>query len=60
MTLLLDGREVATHTYPGPGPYTLTSAEPLQGSTVEIRVDRTFTAPGDQRALGMVLIGVGF
>ena len=37
-----------------------TSAEPLQGSTVEIRVDRTFTAPGDQRALGMVLLGVGF
>jgi hypothetical protein len=27
---------------------------------VEIRVDRTFTAPGDRRALGMVLIGVGF
>jgi hypothetical protein len=27
---------------------------------VEIRVDRTFTAPGDQRPLGMVLISVGF
>ena len=60
VTLLLDGREVASHTYPGPGPYTLTSAEPLQGSTVEVRVDRTFTAPPDQRALGMILIGVGF
>jgi hypothetical protein len=60
VTLLLDGREVASHTYPGPGPYTLVSAEPLQGATVEIRVDRTFTAPGDQRPLGMVLIGVGF
>ncbi|MGD0777018.1 MAG: hypothetical protein ABSC05_29720 [Candidatus Solibacter sp.] len=60
VTLLLDGREVASYTYPGPGAYTLTSAEPLQGTTVEIRVDRTFTAPGDRRALGMVLIGVGF
>jgi hypothetical protein len=60
VTLLLDGREVASHTYAGPGAYTLTSAEPLHGSTVEIRVDRTFTAPGDRRALGMVLIGVGF
>ena len=60
VTLLLDGREVASHTYPGPGPYTLVSAEPLQGATVEIRVDRTFTAPGDRRPLGMVLIGVGF
>jgi hypothetical protein len=60
ITLLLDGREVASHTYPGPGAYTLVSAEPLQGTTVEIRVDRTFTAPGDRRALGMILIGVGF
>ena len=60
VTLLLDGREVASHTYPGPGPYTLVSAEPLQGATVEIRVDRTFTASGDRRPLGMVLIGVGF
>ena len=60
VTLLLDGREVASQTYPGPGAYSLTSAEPLQGTTVEIRVDRTFTAPPDKRALGMVLIGVGF
>ena len=41
VTLLLDGREVATHTYPGPGAYKLTSAEPLQGSTVEV----TWTGP---------------
>jgi hypothetical protein len=60
VTLLLDSREVASHTYPGPGAYTLTSAEALQGTTAEVRVDRTFTAPGDQRPLGMVLIGVGF
>src|ERR1035438_1446370 len=60
VTLLLDGREVAARNYPGPGAYTLTSDEPLQGTTVEIRVDRTFTAPGDRRALGMVLIAVGF
>jgi hypothetical protein len=60
VTLLLDGREVASHHYPGPGAYTLLSDEPLQGTTVEIRVDRTFTAPGDRRALGMVLIAVGF
>jgi hypothetical protein len=60
VTLLLDGREVAARNYPGPGVYTLISGEPLQGTTVEIRVDRTFTAPGDRRALGMVLIAVGF
>ena len=60
VTLLLDGREVARRTYPGPGPYVLETAGPLQGTSVEIRVDQTFTAPGDQRALGMVLTGVGF
>src|ERR1035438_9716920 len=60
VTLLLDGKEVASHNYPGPGAYTLVTAEPLQGTTVEIRLDRTFTAPGDRRALGMVLIAVGF
>ncbi|HEY1496968.1 MAG TPA: hypothetical protein VGF49_20580 [Candidatus Solibacter sp.] len=60
VTLLLDGREVAKRTYPGPGPYTLETYEPLQGTSAEIRVDQTFTAPGDKRALGMVLTGVGF
>ncbi len=60
VTLLLDGREVASHTYAGSGAYRLTSAEALQGSNVEVRVDRTFTAPPDRRVLGMVLLGVGF
>ena len=62
--LLLDGREVATGTYSGDGKYTLESAEALRGAgasaTVELRVDRTFRAPGDQRDLGVVLIGAGF
>ena len=60
VTLLLDGREVAKRTYPGPGAYRLETAGSLQGTTAEIRVDQTFTAPGDKRALGMVLTGVGF
>ena len=60
VTLLLDGREVASQAYPGPGPYQIESAAAVQGSSVEVRVDQTFTAPGDQRALGMILTGVGF
>jgi hypothetical protein len=64
MTLLLDGREVAAQTYPGPGSYTLESAQAVAGSgesaAVQIDVDRTFSAPGDKRELGVVLIGVGF
>ena len=60
ITLLLDGRQVAQRTFPGPGLYTLTSDAAVSGESAEVRVDQTFTAPGDQRALGMVLIGVGF
>jgi hypothetical protein len=60
VTLLLDGREVASKTYAAPGPYTLETSEAVTGSSVEIRVDRTFRAPGDQRDLGMILTRVGF
>jgi hypothetical protein len=60
ITLLLDGREVASKDLPRDGAYTLESAGALTGSTVEIRVDRTFRASGDQRDLGVVLLGVGF
>jgi hypothetical protein len=61
--LLLDGREVAAATYPGPGSYTLSSA-PVQPAgpvaSVTIECDRTFTAPPDTRDLGIVLAGIGF
>jgi hypothetical protein len=61
--LLLDGREVASHTYSEPGAYTLESP-PVQAAgptaTVEIDVDHTFVASGDARALGIVVTAVGF
>ena len=61
--LLLDGREVATQIYPGPGDYTLASP-PVQPASavavVTIELDATFTAPPDTRDLGIVLSGVGF
>lgn len=60
VTLLLDGAEIARLAVPAPGRYTIDSAAPHTGSTLEIRVDRTFHAPGDQRDLGIVLLGVGF
>jgi hypothetical protein len=63
VTLLLDGREVASQTYPAPGTYTLESP-PVRAAgavaTVEIVIDETFFAPGDTRELGIVLTGVGF
>jgi len=64
ITLSLDGREVAAQTFPGPGSHTLESALPLRGAgesaAVQVDVDRTFSARGDKRELGVVLIGVGF
>ena len=63
VTLLLDGREVASQTYPAPGTYTLESP-PVRAAgavaTVEIVIDETFFAPGDTRELGIVLTAVGF
>jgi hypothetical protein len=63
VTLLLDGTPVATQSYPGPGTYTIKTA-PLKPktrtATVEIQVDRTFSAPPDRRELGIVLSAVGF
>jgi hypothetical protein len=61
--LLLDGREVATQTYAGPGTYTLQTAPMEPGgaaAVVSIEVDRTFTALPDTRDLGIVLYAVGF
>jgi len=64
LTLSLDGRPVASQSYPGPGSYALETAGMLAGTgesaAVGIDVDRTFTTPGDKRELGVVLIGVGF
>jgi len=63
VTLRVDGREVASQTFPGPGDYTLV-APALQpagrSAAVEIEIDRTFSVPGDQRELGIVLTAVGF
>jgi hypothetical protein len=63
ITLLLDGKEVAAQSYPGPGAYTLHS-QPLRPNSrivmLSIAVDATFHAPGDARELGIVLLSAGF
>jgi hypothetical protein len=63
VALLLDGREVASQTYPAPGTYTLESPPVRVAGAmamVEIAIDATFFAPPDSRELGIVLTGVGF
>jgi hypothetical protein len=59
VVLRLDGQEVASQTYPGPGAYTLITP-PLTGRSLTIEVDQTYFAPGDARELGIVLTGAGF
>jgi hypothetical protein len=62
--LLLDGKSVARGNYSKDGVYTLAAAGPLRGAgaaaEAEVEVDSTFFAPGDQRPLGVVLLGIGF
>ncbi|HUO27650.1 MAG TPA: hypothetical protein VMU80_00430, partial [Bryobacteraceae bacterium] len=61
--LLLDGRPIASATYPGPGPYTLKSPPQMPAgptATVTLQLDRTFTVPGDHRDLGVVVSAIGF
>jgi hypothetical protein len=63
VALLLDGKVVASKTYPGLGSWSLES-KPVRGESdfavVEITVDKTFQSPPDTRELGVVLMGVGF
>ena len=63
VTLRMDGREVASQTYPTPAAYTLTTP-PLQpagrSASIEIEVDRSFSVPGDRRDLGIVVTALGF
>ncbi len=60
--LLVDGHLAAEDTFPGPGTYKLSA--PFHSSnltaTVTVMVDKTFSAPGDLRKLGVVITGVGF
>jgi len=59
--LLADGQLVAEETFPAPGSYSLSALySPTAPSvTVTLTVDQTFSAPPDQRKLGVVISGVG-
>lgn len=60
--LLVDGKQLAEETFPGPGTYTLSVPAPGGGAsvTVTLAVDKTFSVPGDGRQLGILVSGVGF
>jgi hypothetical protein len=63
VTLTLNDHVVASQTYASPGTYALSSA-PVnsEGKTAQVTItlDKTFSAPGDSRDLGVILSDVGF
>lgn len=62
-SLLLDGEEIYSQVLPGPGTYRLVSPpQQAKGPTsiLSLRLDKTFSAPGDSRQLGAVLNEMGW
>ena len=61
--LLLDGKVVLAKTLPGPGMHRIVS-EPVKAAgptgIVTLQLDKTFSAPGDARQLGVVLLDLGW
>ena len=63
VSVTVDNVPVAGKTYTAPGGNTLVSGPVTvsgETATVTIAVDKTFSAPGDQRELGIILNSVGF
>lgn len=61
LTMLADGQQIAYAVFPRPGSYTLSAMVPAGPPvTVTLRVDQTFSVPGDQRKLGAVIAKIGF
>lgn len=63
VTVALEDRTIASQVYSAPGTYSLSSA-PVKpaGDTVKLTItaDKSFSAPGDNRQLGIILSEVGF
>jgi hypothetical protein len=63
VTMAVNDHTVASGTYSGPGAYAL-SSPPLKpaGDSVKLTItaDKTFSAPGDTRQLGIILTEAGF
>jgi hypothetical protein len=58
----MNGQPVADRDFPGPGLYTISGQAPAAGPNVNVTlsVDKTYTATGDARNLGVVVTGIGF
>jgi hypothetical protein len=63
VTLALNGHIIVSQTYSAPGTYVL-SSPPVKpdgdSAKLTITVDKSFSAPGDSRQLGIILSEIGF
>ena len=62
LVMVVDGKQAAEQTFPAPGAYTLAAVigQGPEAVTVTLRVDQTFSVPGDLRKLGVVVAKIGF
>ncbi len=63
VTLTLDGKEVARRTYSSRGAFSIESEAVMpagEAAVLAVEVDQTFSVPGDQRVLGMIIVSAGF
>lgn len=59
--LYVEGKLLVEQTYATPGRYTIAAPAPDgEQATVTLVVDKTFSVPGDQRQLGVLLLSIGF
>jgi hypothetical protein len=59
ITVTVDNNVIHEQTFPGPGAYTV-ETKPISGSAITLSFDKTFSVPGDHRALGVILSEAGF
>jgi Dolichyl-phosphate-mannose-protein mannosyltransferase len=63
VSIALNNHPIASQTYSAPGTYSL-SSPPVKpdgdSATLTITLDKSFSAPGDARQLGMILSEIGF
>jgi hypothetical protein len=59
ITVSVDGKLLSRQSYPKPDSYVL-ETPPAMGSLITVEIDRTFSVPGDNRQLGMIVNEVGY
>ena len=63
VSISIDGKLVVTKTFPAPGSYSIDTAPVIltrPAALLQIAVDRTWSVPGDNRKLGIILTEAGF